>query len=166
MNSVVQSIDESWSELVALVDSLGANGLTVVGADGWAVKDHLIHIAAWEQSVIALLQGGDRWAAMGVERDLQGVDAINDALWAMHRAMTPEQALDYSRKTHTLLMNVLRALSDGDLKQSYNHYQPHDPRDASDDRPALDWVTGNTFEHYAEHIGWIRQLVKESSAAR
>ena len=39
------------------------------------------------------------------------------------------------------------------------------PRAASDDRPVLDWVAGNTYEHYAEHISWINQLI-ESSAAR
>ena len=35
-----------------------------------------------------------------------------------------------------------------------------------DDRPAVDWVAGNTWEHYAEHIAWINQLVRDSSASR
>jgi len=30
---------------------------------GWRVKDHLTHIAAWEQSLLALLEGRDRWAS-------------------------------------------------------------------------------------------------------
>jgi hypothetical protein len=38
--------------------------------------------------------------------------------------------------------------------------------DANDNRPALDWVAGNTYDHYAEHIDWINQLVKNSSVAR
>jgi len=29
----------------------------------------------------------------------------------------------------------------------------------------MEWVAGDTYEHYAEHIGWINQLM-ESSAAR
>jgi hypothetical protein len=28
------------------------------------------------------------------------------------------------------------------------------------------WVGGNTYEHYAEHVDWINQLISESSAAR
>jgi hypothetical protein len=27
-------------------------------------------------------------------------------------------------------------------------------------------VGGNTYEHYAEHIGWIHHLISESSATR
>ena len=57
-------------------------------------------------------------------------------------------------------------LSDADLQRPYNQYQPNDPREASDNRPVVDWVSGNTWEHYAEHISWINQLVKDSSASR
>ena len=59
-NRVVAPIDKGWTELNGLVDSLGPNGLTITGSDGWAVKDHLIHIAAWEHSLLALLDGRDR----------------------------------------------------------------------------------------------------------
>src|SRR5207249_3693099 len=60
----------------------------------------------------------------------------------------------------------LGEMSDADLRRSYNHYQPNDPRDPNDDRPVVEWVGGNTYEHYAEHIGWIDQLVRESRAER
>lgn len=56
-------------------------------------------------------------------------------------------------------------MSDDDLRLPYNHYQPNEPRDANDNRPALDWVAGNTYDHYAEHIDWINQLM-DSSASR
>jgi hypothetical protein len=165
-NSVVEPIERSWKELNSLVDSLGPDALTLTGPDGWAVKDHLIHIAAWEQSLLALLEGGDRHQAMGVGRDVDETDAINAAVWAMHRNKTPQQALDYFHKTHALLLYQLHTMSDDDLRLPYNHYQPNEPRDANDNRPALDWVAGNTYDHYAEHIDWINQLVKNSSVAR
>jgi hypothetical protein len=164
-NSVVETIERSWEELNTLVDSLGPDALTVTGPDGWALKDHLIHIAAWEQSLLALLEGGDRHQAMGVGRDVDETDAINAAVWAVHRNKTPQQALDYFHKTHALLLKQLRTMSDDDLRLPYNHYQPNEPRDANDDRPALDWVAGNTYDHYAEHIDWINQLM-DSSASR
>jgi len=165
-NGVVESIERSWEELNSLVDSLGPAGLMVAGSDGWAVKDHLIHIAAWEHSLLALLESGDRHQAMGVGRDVDETDAINAAVWAMHRDKTPEQALDYFHQTHALLLKQLRTMGDDDLRLPYNHYQPKEPRDANDNRPALDWVAGNTYEHYAEHVAWINQLVKDSSTAR
>ena len=165
-NSAVEPIEKSWDELNARVESLGPNGLTLTGADGWAVKDHLIHVAAWEHSLLALLDGSDRREAMGVGPDVDETDAINAAVWSMHRSKTPEQALDYFHQTHALLMKRLGSMSDEDLKLPYNHFQPNEPRDPSDNRPALDWVAGNTYEHYAEHTGWIDQLIKDSSAAR
>jgi hypothetical protein len=165
-NSVVEPIERSWNELNALIDSLGPEGLIITGADGWAVKDHLIHIAAWEHSLIALFEGADRASAMGVASDVEGTDAINATVWSLHRHKTPEQALEYFHDTHAVLIKLLTTMSDSDMQLSYNHYQPNDPRAPGEDRPAVDWVAGNTYEHYAEHIGWIRQLVKESSAAR
>ena len=164
-NSKVEPIEKGWSQLNALVDSLGPGGLTRSGADGWAVKDHLIHVAAWEHSLIALLSSADRRAAMGVGPEPQDPDAINAAVWNLHKGKAPEEALAYFRDTHAILMNLLRTMSDADLQLTYNHYQPDDPRDPSDDRPVVDWVAGNTYEHYAEHISRINQLI-ESSAAR
>jgi hypothetical protein len=166
-NSVVEPIEKSWHELTGLVESLGRDKLALRGADGWTVKDHLDHVAAWEKSLIALLDGSNRAAAMGIAASGdEGTDVINDAIWKMHREESPEQALAYFHDTHKELMRLLRKLSDADLQKPYNDYQPNDPRDPDDNRPALDWVAGNTWEHYAEHIEWISQLVNESSAER
>ena len=166
-NSVLEPIEKSWGELSSLVDSLGPHGLTITGADGWAVKDHLVHVAAWEHSLIALLSGADIHNAMGVGPDVDKIDSINAAVWALHHEKTPEQALEYFHQTHAVLVKLLGTMSDEDLKLPYNHFQPQEPRsDASGDRPALDWVASDTYEHYAEHVGWLDQLVRDSSAAR
>jgi uncharacterized damage-inducible protein DinB len=158
-NSLLPPVDKGWAELDALVDSLGPIGLTKVGSDGWAVKDHLVHIAAWEHSLLALLDRRDRRAAMGVSKTAEDTDAINAEVWSLHQSKTPEQALAYFHETHALLMAFLSRLTDADLQRPYNDYQPDDKRDPSENRPVGDWVAGNTYEHYAEHIGWINRLV-------
>ncbi len=165
-NSVVAPIEKGWAELTALVDALGPMGLTITGSDGWAVKDHLVHIGAWEHSLLALLDGSDRRSAMGVPEVDEETDAVNAAVWALHRGKTPEQALAYFHESHAALMHMLGRMSDADLQLPYNHYQKNDPRKDDDNRPVVDWVSGNTYEHYAEHIEWINQLVARSSAAR
>jgi hypothetical protein len=165
-NSVMAPIEKGWRELEALVDTLGEEGLMMAGADGWAVKDHLAHIAAWEASLIGLLDGSDRAEAMGIQAsDDDGTDAINAAIWKLHRGQTPEQAVKYFRDTHAALLRLLGNMNDADLQLSYNHYQPNQPRDPADDRPALDWVAGNTWEHYAEHIDWINQMSDSRAAS-
>ena len=162
-NAQIKRIESSWKELVELVDQLGPEGLGMTGADGWKVQDHLVHLAAWEHSLLGLIEGRDRHAAMGVHEQADDTDSINDAVWKLHRNETSEQALKYSRESHAQLMTALGKLTDADLEKPYSHYQPGD---ADQTRPVIDWVGGNTWQHYAEHISWLNQLISESSAAR
>ena len=165
MNAEVEKIDRGWSELMSLVDSIGVDGLNAGEPGGWAVKDHLVHVAAWELSLLALLNGENRKRAMRVPDAADDTDALNEAVWLLHRDEAPAEVLKQSRETHGALMDRLRAMSDADLRRSYNHYQPNDPRDPGDDRAVVGWVAGNTYEHYAEHVAWIGQLM-ESRASR
>ena len=163
-NGEMQRIEGSWNELAELVNQVqDAGGLTKVGADGWTVKDHLAHIGAWERSLLALVQSQDRAAAMGVVETAEGTDAINEQIRKLHAKDTPEEALAYFRDSHMQLMAALGKLSDADLQKPYSHFQPSDP---DEKRPVIGWVAGNTYEHYAEHVDWINQLISESSAAR
>jgi hypothetical protein len=165
MNDEMQRIETSWNELVELVNQVQeTGGLTQVGADGWSVKDHLAHIGAWEHSLLALIEGRDRLAGMGLQEPVEeNTDAVNEAVRKEHENDTADEALGYFRDSHGQLMAALAKLSDTDLEQPYSHYQPLDP---DQKRPVGDWVGGNTYEHYAEHIAWINQLLSESSATR
>jgi hypothetical protein len=164
VNAEMPRIEAGWNQLVELVAKLGPGGLTLTSPDGWAVKDHLVHIGAWEHSLLALIEGRDRLAGMGLhDPDAENTDAINDAVWKLHRNETPEHALTYFRESHARLVAALGKLSDTDLNKPYSHYQPSEP---DEKRPVAGWVAGNTYEHYAEHIGWINQLISESRADR
>ena len=80
-NAQMQRIEASWNQLAELVNQVqDADGLTKVGADGWSVKDHLAHVAAWEHSLLALIEGRDRPAGMGLSEPLQEIDPINEAI--------------------------------------------------------------------------------------
>ena len=109
-NSVTAPIEKSWSELDALVGQLGDEGLMLTGADGWAVKDHLAHIAAWEASLIGLFEGTDRAAAMGIAAsDDDGTDAINAAIWSLHRDKTPQKVrtdVTFAEVEHTRISSA------------------------------------------------------------
>ena len=165
-NQEIEPIEQSWNRLATLVDSLGPEKLELTGNERWAVKDHLVHIAVWELSLRGLLNGEDRPTAMGISGASGETDDINEVIWLKHRHDSVDDVLDFWRKSHESLMRRLGELSDADLRRSYNHYQPNDPRDPGDDRPVVDWVAGNTYEHYAEHAGWIDQMVNESKDAR
>ena len=164
MNAEVSRIEAGWKQLVELVNQVeDAAGLNKVGADGWTVKDHLAHVAAWEHSLLALLEGRDRSGAMGLNEPLEEIDSINEAIRKLHVTDTEDEALGYFRDSHAQLMAALAKLDDADLEKPYSHYQPSDPEEK---RPVVGWVAGNTYEHYAEHTNWINHLLRESSASR
>jgi uncharacterized protein DUF1706 len=165
-NAEIEPVEKAWSELSALVGGLEPSALERKGTGQWAVKDHLVHIAAWELSLLALLDGEDMRTAMGVPGVAEDLDSINEAIWLAHRDESAQQVLAFCRESHAKLMGRLGAMTDSDLRRSYNHYQPNDPRDPGDDRPVVEWVAGDTYEHYAEHIRYIDQIVSDSSAAR
>jgi uncharacterized damage-inducible protein DinB len=164
MNAEMQPIETAWEQLVQLVNQVEeAGGLSRAGADGWTVKDHLTHIAAWEHSLLALIEGRDREKAIGLTEATEGIDNENEAIRKLHETDTAAEALWYLRDSHTQLVAALGKLSDTDLQKPYSHYQPGEPEEK---RPVVGWVAGDTYEHYAEHIDWINQLLRESSAAR
>ena len=157
-------IEAGWKKLGELVNQVeDAAGLNNVGSDGWTVKDHLAHVAAWEHSLLALLEGRDRAGAMGLNEPLEEIDSVNEAIRKLHAADTADEALGYFRDSHAQLMAAMAKLDDADLQKPYSHYQPSE---ADEKRPVVGWVAGNTYEHYAEHIDWMNQILRESSAKR
>lgn len=49
-------IEAAWTRLNGALDRLNQAQMTDIrDAQGWAVKDHLVHMAAWERSVAVYL---------------------------------------------------------------------------------------------------------------
>jgi hypothetical protein len=141
-------VDQAWNELQRTVASLTPRELTEVrDPAGWAVKDHLIHIAAWEQAFLAGLDGRPRHEALGIDpADDRGddFDAINAAIFARHR----DRSLGDVQAAVEVSHREVRARLAGPAAR----------------RPAPGDVAGNTWEHYREHHGWIRELVGRPAA--
>jgi hypothetical protein len=156
-----ERIESSFDELMDLIKRLGADGLRITGSDGWAVKDHLFHLGAWELSLLGLLEGGDRVAAMGVPGIQREQEAINNAVWELHQHKTPDEAIAFFAGTHAELMSALDKLSYEDLQLPYKHYQTDSEGVTGVDRPVIGWVAGDTYDHYGEHIQWIKSLVEQ-----
>lgn len=147
------------AQLEEWIATLGAAKLSSPGKDGWAIKDHLAHIAVWEAGTAALLRGESRYDEMGV--DLGNLapndfDAINQQIYAEHKGMSAGEVLNFFHGAHIGLQDQLAKMSDGDLMKPYSHFQPNEKRDDGDN-PIINWIIGNTYGHYEEHIEWIRE---------
>src|SRR5215469_7105969 len=85
---LIDRVQRSWEELRAAVDRLDGRQLDAP-ADGWSVKDHLVHLERWEAYLLAELEGRDGRRELGIaEGEEPGTDAINHAIQRRH-ADTP-----------------------------------------------------------------------------
>lgn len=153
-------IETSWRELHAYLNTLTPeqmNGPT--DAAGWTVKDHVMHLAVWEDSINALFEGRSRAENSGVPQDVwdsHDFDAINEIIRQQFIGLPYAEVQQRFQVVHEKLLGKLAAMSADDLYRPYQHYQPGDQRTD----PVINWVNGDTFEHYAEHLPWMRAIVE------
>jgi hypothetical protein len=159
---LLRDTEEAWGDLMVELGRLTPQQKSgIKDSQGWTVKDHLVHLAAWERSMISFLQGSPRHEGLGVSADVYArdeYDEINETIYSATKDLTYEEAEAQLRSVHSELMRMLDPMSDEDLQKPYSHYLPDERRD--DDSPALDRLYGNTADHFREHLEWIRALVE------
>jgi uncharacterized protein (TIGR03083 family) len=155
--------DRNWKTLSAFLDGLTDAQLSAISdAQGWTVKDHLIHLTAWERSAVYFLQGKPRHVGLGTDEAtyLTGDDdVINAAIYERQKAMPLADALTQFRAVHQQLLKTLEPLTDADLQKPYHHYLPDEPG-VGEGPQAINVVYGNSAYHFMEHLPWIEALVK------
>lgn len=119
----------------------------------WSAKDHLAHITTWETFLVrhhldredastALELSPEQYAAFSI-------DEINEALHARNQEKTLTEVLANAEETHATLVERLRDTPfDIMLRPRYD--------DDESGAPLLDWVIGNTYDHYLEHSLYLR----------
>lgn len=157
--TLVDRIDASRRALAALLDSLAPERLAAPDDAGWSVKDHLAHLAAWEASLVPLVQGLPRHEGLGIDQaayETSSEDGLNELIYQRHKDLPLAEVRTLVERSNRELDQLLEGLDDDALARPYSHYQPADP--PYNARPIVEWVTGNTWEHFDEHAGWIREL--------
>jgi hypothetical protein len=153
---------EARAPLEQAVSQLSEAQLTTVDIQsGWSIKHHLAHLAAWEIGIAALLQRRPRWEAMGLDEATVAsheTDDLNAIIYQQNKNRSLAEVRAYFHEAHQQMLMALASLSDEDLFKTYSYYQPDEPGDDSGD-PILNWIIGNTYEHYAEHQAWIEALL-------
>ena len=127
---------------------------------GWAIKDHLFHLARWERGVAWLIAGRSRYEGMGITaqewRDLT-MDQVNDLVYERNRERSAAEAHAAFREAHQAMLDALAPLADDDLMRPYADFDVAEG--LFPDRPIAGWIIGDTFEHYQEHLGYVREML-------
>jgi hypothetical protein len=132
--------------------------------DDLSPKDHVAHVAAWEEFLLAILEQRDRHLSMGVGdlRDKE-TDEINDAVFQARRQLAPDEVRNSLAETHRKVRAAIEALSDADLRRPRSDFQPADSDvGESGDESLLDEIEWNTWCHYDKHIEWLSALMPKS----
>ena len=162
---LISHIERDWLAINQLLDSLTRDELTQIrNPDGWSIKDHIAHLAAWERSVVAFLSGQPRHEGFQITEELylsHDLNAINHAIFERHKDDSLNQVHSLFQATHDELLTKLTMLDNEDLNKSYSHYLPNEPGNG-DGPPAINIIYGNTAHHYREHQIWIEAMLKES----
>lgn len=139
--ALVARVERSWAEFRAALDGLDDQQLTAPGPDDWSVKDHLVHVARWEQYLLATLEGRDGLQALGIDGGSREADVQNAVLHERDAGRTPAEVRLLVAETHDALVTRLRALGPAELQRF------------------AQVIEGNTWEHYEEHRTWIGSLL-------
>ena len=161
-----REIDGAWTSLNDALERLTPAQMTEIrDAQGWAVKDHLLHIAAWERSVVVWLEGRPRHEGLGVDEQVYETgddDIINAAIQARRKDASVDEALAELREVHGRLLRLIEPLRDDDMYKASSDFQPAGPGER-DEQPIIGMIHSNTANHYREHQQWIESLVSQAS---
>jgi hypothetical protein len=80
---------------------------------------------------------------------------LNDVLYRRHRDEPIADAQAFARRAHAEVLDALHKLADADLHKTVGEFSG----DPTDDRPLLNKIAGDTYAHYREHVGWIKELL-------
>lgn len=159
-DELLARIERGWNDFQAYLNTLTDEQLTrPTDAAGWTAKDHIIHLAVWEDGMHALLQGLSRHEYMGIDAatwQTGDYDQINAVIQQRYKDMPLAEAKRTFHDVHERLIGKLRTMTDEELHLPYRHYQP----ESTAERPVILWLSGNTYEHYAEHQPWIDAIVR------
>jgi uncharacterized damage-inducible protein DinB len=136
---LLQQFQQTRAEILAAIQGLSDAHMTETSIDGWSVKDHLAHIAVWDDlraGEVTRISAG--YASVWRMTDAQD-DAYNEMCYALRKELSLDQVRWEFATTRQRLLDAITAATARGL-------------DAS-----LYGEAGLASRHEVEHAGWIRR---------
>ncbi|MHB0856380.1 MAG: DinB family protein [Anaerolineae bacterium] len=127
---------------------------------GWSIKDHLAHMSAWNQKLLAVLQGCPPWVGLALDEQTytrSDLDDINAILHERDRYRPLVEVLAHWRATHERAVALLEEMEEAAFAQ------PFLPQDADDRRTLMEAAADNTYRHDHEHQAGVRELAERNA---
>jgi len=150
-------IEREWSALMDVVSQLSPEQMLTPDEGSWSPKDNLAHLTVWMNILLDYhMDGRPAHEVAGVTPEQAAewdFNVMNAIFFERHRHQSLEQVLDELNQTYEKVHARLESMSFEDLMK---------PRRADDPekRPILNWIPGDTNEHFAEHRETIAKMLK------
>ncbi len=149
---LMERIRRERAALEQVISSLSDDQMTTPGPERWSVKDHLAHIVTWEQILLLTHMQGRPFAeaakmdeaTAAATADMTAEGGINDFFYERDKDRPLGDVLHDFQQSH---QEVLAALETMEYAELVKLHHPDNP----DAGRLLDYVIGDTYEHYAEH---------------
>ncbi len=158
---LMSEIEKEWKLLIQVAEKLTDKQMTTPDEGGWSPKDNLAHLSEWMNVLMGYhLDKRPNHEVLGVSEEITkdwDFGVINPVLFERNRDRPRQEVVDELKAMYQKLWDKLNAMSWEDLMA---------PRRADDPekRPVLQWILGDTTEHFLEHRETIERGLKANAS--
>jgi hypothetical protein len=159
-NQLAQSIESDWAKLEASLAGLNEQQLTqICDEHGWNIKDHLAHIAHWEEVLFMMFLGISYEESMRIPWGKYAVfDDVNEDMRRQWADFSPTAIVNRLRRVHAQLMTKLSPLLEEDLHTPVKLFFSNVWLPDYEQRDLAAFIQAHTDNHYRDHTAWIGQM--------
>ena len=171
---LLDRVQRAHQAIDRLAGGLLEEELSAPGPDGdWSIKDHLAHIVAWQQRLLAYVEGRplrevvdldssalDELQAYVQSHDHEAMDRVNELIRRRYELFGGGEVLRDFRDTYANLFAAVERVSEEDLNRARFAANPSaEPLESPWSDPA---IAGDSYEHDEEHLEYIQRLAPGS----
>ena len=149
-DELIKRIETAWDSLQTALDGLTEEQMHQPGVVGeWTIKDLLAHITAWQSRLITTLFKAEKGFVPETTAGGKTVDQMNEKFYQEMRDRPFEQVWDDLDASYHQLLSRLAGWKEKDL---------FDPKRFKwmKGSPFVEYIAGDSYEHYEEHAAQIR----------
>lgn len=153
-DELIKQIETEWDNLQAALDGLTEEQMHQPGVVGeWSIKDILAHITAWQTRLIATLFKVEKGFTPDTTEGGETVDQLNEKFYQEMKDRSFDQVWDDLDASYHQILGRLKGWKEKDLCDAKRFKWMNG-------QPFVEYVAGDSYEHYAEHAAQIREWRK------
>jgi len=150
---LLERIHTGRQQLEAILAQISDDHMTTPSLPGqWSAKDLLAHIGWWEQRIVTTYHTLLRGETPDPEADALPVDELNAHVYALYCDRPLAEVRREEHEAYYALLVLAESAPEDDLFNQHRFAW-------TEEQAFCEWISGNTYEHYEEHLRDLRALL-------